>query len=169
MNQKHKNLYLFLLSSILLSFLSCHHNPEAINVSFHNFGPNGMMPDEEYIFSPFENLDYDSLIISKYDISLIIRYSDKCRIKQLPLKIESSSFNFDTIYNSEISAILFDDKNKNSGKGGLGSYETIIPFRDNESFDKGLSLAISTPEKNAQGIIALGVICNPVPIDFNNK
>ena len=127
------------------------------NVMFFDFGDSGMISHNFYNFIPFDNLEPDSTGL--YNIDIIIRYTDKCQLQYLPLKIECSSFKLDSISQFNLSVALFNDDNKNEGKGRFGFYESVTPLKIDVPFDEGLNIAVSTVEKDTQGIISLGLNC----------
>ena len=145
-----------LFSLLLLS--GCHHVNHADDSCFYEFDEKGPAPLVEYSFFPFKNGRIDSVAIKKYDLALVVRFNDKCQLKQLPLSIETSSFNRDEISKSKIVIDLFDNNNNSLGKGNFGLYECEIPLAENIDFDEGLCLSIETSQPYVAGVLALGIV-----------
>lgn len=158
--KRNKSLIILIFLTFLLNG-ACRETSINHKIDFIDFGHVGMIPSEQYIFQPFKEIENDSLNINKYDISIILRYTDKCSLKFLPLQIEASSYNYDSIYNYKLEAILFEDDTTFTSNKNYGLYETEILLLVAETYDEGLNLAISTYEKDTKGIISLGLNCSP--------
>lgn len=158
MNQINKFFFSIAVTILLLSFFSCVRDSKIYNVSFYEFPASGLIPSKDYIFYPFENWNHDS-INNIYNLFLVVRYTDQCKLKYLKLNVESSSFNYDSIHNEVVKIDLFDNDNHFCGKGGFGFYENSFPIIKNQPFDENLSIAVSSAEKDTKGIIALGLLC----------
>lgn len=147
---------------ILLIFLmgSCYKNPILSHSFFYELGEEGLSQNQEYVFFPFEQMDKDTLGL-KYDFFLIIRFSDRYKLKYLPLEIESSDLNCDTIIKEVINLNLFDNDNQLIGKGNFGIFERKILLKKKQLFDESAFVAISTKEKATEGILSLGLLTLP--------
>ena len=158
MNRKPKFCPGFIVFLILVLSYSCAKNKNELNGSFYDFNDKGIETAREYVFYPFMKMSRDSLEFNKYDLMMVVRYSDKCEVKELPVNIEISSYNKDSISFNRLSLVLFDDENLFLNKKGFGFYEVSFPVLENIPFDEGLTIAISTKEKETRGIVALGII-----------
>lgn len=154
-----KNLiYLPLFISCL--FFSCKGSVNHKDSFFYDFDQEGMKPDLEYIFYPFErieNISSDSI----FSLTLSIRYSNILHLQRLPLNIEFASFENDSIRNIKINVPLFDDKDSYKGKGNFGLYESDYTFLHNQKFEDGFFVSVSTSEKETHGILSLGIVIDP--------
>ncbi|MCH5235709.1 MAG: hypothetical protein J1E16_10480 [Muribaculaceae bacterium] len=121
------------------------------------FGDKGMAPHREYTFYPFESID-KNLSKDLFSISISLRYTDSCKFKFLPLKVEYASLVNDSIIEKNIKIPLFDDNGRYKGKGNLGIYESEISLINNQPFEEGFFISLSTFETKTEGIISLGVI-----------
>lgn len=148
---------LFFISSMLLIFVSCKDISDVKESQFYNFEKSGMGENVEYLFNPFEG-NFDNNIQNKYDIIIEVRYSDKCRLKSLPLNVELSSLKNDSIHQRKISIPLFDDKDNFQGKGHFGVFESNFELLKSHVIEEGLNICVSTPEVDSSGILALGVV-----------
>lgn len=157
--KKIHNLFLlgFICATLILS-IAC--SDKLQKNFFYDLGEEGMIPDKQYLFSPFDSLFFDK--DSFYKIDLSIRYSDNCHIKKLPLEIEYSSLNKDSIYKKKFMVALFDDEDHFKGKGNFGVYEDIIPLLENQPAEEGFFISVSTPDKKTAGLISLGIICKKI-------
>lgn len=145
----------FSLAFLLL--FACKQKDMVSQSVFQEFGSEGMVPLKEYVFLPFDSL-VSSSSDSVFDISIAVRYSDRCRLRDLPLNVETVSFSADTIFFSNISVPLFDAEDSLEGKGNFGIYEQTYPLLKHQKPDERLSIAVSSHEKLLEGILALGVI-----------
>ena len=152
----------FLFVVFILSAAGCSRDFSKENASFVNFGGEGLEPGREIVFYPFRNTRLDS-IDTRYDVDLVVRYVDKCSLKSLPINVETSSCNADSISNRHFTIDLFDDSGNYSGKGNFGFYEKVVPLLEAKSYDEGMLIAVSTTEENTRGIVSLGVVCNQIP------
>lgn len=153
---KPKVLPLFLLGFFL--FISCGKIKKIGYSEFNDFGYSGMMPSVVYEYFPCKVLEKDS-IDKIYDINLVVKYSLRCHSETLPLEMEVSSLESDTIITEHIDVQLFDKDGVPKGKGNYGVYEKIIPLRKRAKIEEGQSISFSTPMPEAKGIVALGVVC----------
>lgn len=142
---------------ILIALSSCIKNSEIKEATFVNFGENGLQPNEQFTFYPFEKIKHPN---SKddYSISISIRYLDICELKYLPLKIEYASLENDSIIEKKIIIPLFDNNGIYKGKGNLGLYESETDILSSQPFENGFFVSITSPEVKTQGILSLGVI-----------
>lgn len=123
-----------------------------INLEHHN-----MVPDYVYEFHPFEYIPDDSLENKRFDIGIIVRYSDKCEIKELPLRVEYMLNLQDSLVAVDKTTILFDDSDEKLGKGNYGIFETDFELVKDVVLDNNFMIYVSTPQQGATGIISLGV------------
>lgn len=147
-------------SFLLLLFVacfSCSDNKIPYNSEFYDFGHKGMEARKEYLFYPFKDQE-DSTSKKSYNINLILRYSDKCEIKCLPLDVEAGSLWRDSLLHARIPVRLFDDEDNVAGKGNYGVFETEVPVLHTDSIMDGMYISISTLEKHTDGIVSLGIV-----------
>ncbi|MCH5231429.1 MAG: hypothetical protein J1F43_06500 [Muribaculaceae bacterium] len=116
-----------------------------------------MTPDKEYLFTPFDGISFDSIQKPDYSVELIVRYSDRCAIKELPLKFETISIFNDSIIERELKVKLFNDDDEISGSGNYGIYQTQIPLFPKVLADENFFITFSTPERITSGLLSLGV------------
>ena len=149
--------YYFII--IILIFLnSCINKDLKSFSSYEDFNGQGMVPYREYMFFPFKEMEkYKDT--ENFSISIEVRYSDKCNIRYLPLKVEYSSLERDTIDTSLINIPLFDANGQNTGKGNYGIFDYRVNVLPHQKPEEGFFMALSTEERNTNGILALGVIC----------
>lgn len=147
------------LFSLLILLYSCG-DTKIKGIQYQNFGTEGIVPEQDYVFYPFQNIDKPETN-KPYEISLVIRISDLCRIKELPLNIETGSPLLDSIYSFNLKVNLYNDSDLMKGKGNMGISEISVPLFSEINFDSDRFISLSTPEKETKGIISLGIISTP--------
>lgn len=146
------------LCFILSFLLSCEKSEDRKTTFFYDFDQEGMIPGFEYVFYPFE----DSLELRNKNnnfLDLKIRYSDKCNIRTLPLNLEISSLQRDTLQTISIEVPLFNEEDSMEGKGNFGVYETSLPLLKNVPVEESFFVSVFTPETKTQGILSIGIVC----------
>lgn len=149
-------LFIFFIS-VFVCLVSCREDKDKMGSSFIDLGIDGMTQDYQYIFQPLESLYFDSISTSRFNVELILRYTDKCRFKELPLVTESFLKLNDTIDTREMSIPLFNQEGKVKGKGNYGIYQEEVPFLQDQELDENFFISLSTTEPDTEGIVALGV------------
>lgn len=144
---------MMLLSALV--FLSC----GSKNSEFYDYGSEGLQPEVEYIFYPFDSLHSHKADLSSKELLLLIRYSELCDLKELPLSVEWSSLEQDSVRECKIKVPLFNQENTYIGKGNFGIFETTYPLMVIDKPQEGLYISLSTQEKETKGILSLGVTC----------
>lgn len=163
MRNKHlKDIYLFLLffSSFFIVGSGCiskENLPYASLSNFIEFGSHGMQPSIEYVFSPFDSIS--KIDKDFFSIMVVIRYSERCRIRSLPLNIEYLSAT-DSIISKNLLVNLFHNDGTVVGYGNYGIYEVKFPLLNEIKPSPEFFVSISTQEKATSGIISLGLITN---------
>lgn len=155
----YRNLIIFFPFCIFL--FSCSTQPEQSRSSFIDFDDSGMLANKEYLFQPFDSIS-PSIANNLYDLYLELRYSNVCRIKQLPIDIEIGSVWDDSIINKKINLKLFDKDDNFQGKGNFGVYEISANIIDSIKIKDGFFISVSTPESNTKGIISLGTLIKKI-------
>lgn len=113
-----------------------------------------------YEFMPFDSLLYkDSLLKFDYNLFLIVRYTEKCRLKNLPLNIEYASLNRDSVISLNINIPLYNSNGRPVGYGNYGLYETSYALLEKINPEEGFYIAVKTHEENTPGINSLGIVC----------
>lgn len=161
MRRRANNLFFAFLVAIFLMVVGSACQPSHCYIHFQDLGASGLVPDKEYVFKPFEKSDKKNLN-GTFKIDIAVRYNDKCTLETLPLNIEISSFNSDSISNLNLKIPLFDNKEEGSAKGSYGIYEAVVPLTADQNYDEGLTIALASPEKDSNGIIAIGIICDKI-------
>lgn len=154
----------FILLIPLLIHTSCKKSEDLEESCFYDFDREGMKPDLQYIFNPFKDFQ-DSLKINEkeiYSIDLIIRYSELCELRKIPLDVEYASLDNDSLKTKRIEISLYDESDYIEGKGNYGIYDVTVPFLKHQVVEKGFYISISTPEKSTHGILSLGIICKNI-------
>lgn len=150
----------------MISVFSCSEIGEYSESTFIDFGEKGMIPKYEYLFYPFEKISEENKnSISKseeFKMFLEVRYSDQCIISQLPLNMEYSSVNQDSIFNKKLNIGLFDVEDNGLGKGNFSIRTTKIPLFDSLKIDKDLFVAFSTDATQTEGILSIGITIIPI-------
>ena len=116
-----------------------------------------MLKNVEYIFNPFN----DSIVLKDdkdYKVALIIRYSDECKVKSLPLNIEYASLVNDSIKEKKIVLPLFDEQKYNNGKSNFGVYESEYLLFECQAPEDGFFISIVSPTSDIEGLLSLGII-----------
>lgn len=141
----------------LLFLFSCREKIGIQNIEFYDFGKKGMLKNVEYIFNPFN----DSIVLKDdkdYKVALIIRYSDECQVKSLPLNIEYASLVNDSIKEKKIVLPLFDEQKYNNGKSNFGVYESEYLLFERQAPEDGFFISIVSPTSDIEGLLSLGII-----------
>lgn len=136
--------------------ISCKENMNIKSTEFYDFTQEGMVPKLEYIFYPFKECE-DSASVD-YDLYLLLRYSDNCNLKELPLNIEYSSLSEDSVKNMHLKLDLFDRDDKKNGKGNFGIFETECLLLKNQKYQEGFFISVSTEELRTRGVLSMGVL-----------
>ena len=147
---------LLLIIGLSLFVTSCTDSTNQNFISYINYGKEGMIPCQEYIFDKF-----DSTFIKENDSSLsvflTIRYNDETNIQNLPLKIEWPD-DSDSIHDKEFIIPLFNKDDVLEGKGNYGIFENNYFLFNVIKPDDTFFISVSTTEKNTSGILALGIL-----------
>lgn len=160
---KRKLNFLFFISVIFfaISFCqSCSDTSKFSGADFYEFGSEGLTTDFAYVFSPFKDLDSDS-IPGDYSLAMIIRYSNKMNMAEIPLEIEWWDKKENTFIKKNILFQLISE-NEIKGKGNFGIYESeknILSVHDPE---KDFYVNIKSSKSDIKGIITLGVISKQI-------
>lgn len=145
-----------ILLYFLVSSISCQKSDNIHSNIFIDFGKEGLIQNKEYAIQS----SLDSVLFSKKNhssINLVVRYTDSCKIKTLPLQVETILSSDDSIKNFKVELELFDDYGKNKGSGNFGIYEIKYPLIENNRIDHEFKISIMTEEKQTEGIISLGI------------
>lgn len=144
-------LYYFVLICWVSGFVSCGNDHNEISQSIE-FGSEGIVPHKEYVVN-FP----DSLIFSLKDqapsLSLLIRYNELTKLKDVILDIEYASLYSDSICKTSINVPLFDDKDSHYGTGRMGIFQKEIMISNSLHLGEGFFLSFKTPQENAGGFI----------------
>lgn len=143
---------------IFLSNVACTRSTMNFYSFFYDFGSEGMVPDLEYTFHPFEDKEDDNKG-NMYSYTLVVRFNDSCKITDLPLEIEKGSLESDSIQTFDILVPLFDPSGRVSGKGNYSIYETMVPLKKDSPYEEGLFFSVSTKETETKGLLSLGIYC----------
>ena len=154
-----KNFWLLSLLG-LMSLSGCKNLPfidkDSIFSSYVDFGAGKMMPDEDYLFDFFDSIP-DVKKLKDVSVEVSVRYTDRCKIKSLPLNVETASLYSDSIELRQIDIPLFNENDEFQGQGNFGIFETNYTLSQLPEIPEGFFVDISTPEKNTRGIISLGI------------
>lgn len=149
----------FLIFAWILS--ACGWNEAKGNFKFYDIADREISPEEVFSFRPFElnpNQSSDTIAMNdRYKVNLIVRYTDNCKIKGVPLEVEMTSMKMDSVFSCHLEVPLFDNEDNALGKGSYGVFETeqTIPF--NPIFDPDLEITVSPTQEIPSGIISLGI------------
>ena len=152
----------FLSCAFLCGILISCVDPHKRESFFYDLGEEGLIKDHQYVFYPLSEFS-DSLQNSFFKIDVSVRYKSSCRLKELPLKIEYSSLEADSVYDTKIQIPLFGDDDSLKGKGNYGLYDETVTLFKSHPFEEGFFISISSTEEDTHGIISLGIVC-----DINN-
>ena len=150
--------FLALCSFSLFVFGGCSNKFNKEEAVFVDFGSNGMTPGYSYLLQPENLADSASSKHATFNLSVLVRYTENCNLKELPLTLEFLPNIHDSIDNREIAVPLFDNTDNRFGSGNFTLYETEFPLAENISIDDSTYLTASTTEKDTQGIKAIGLI-----------
>lgn len=153
-----------LLCILLLGLMACSYLPEKKNAfaAFIDLGHEGMVENVEYLLRPPFANEADSLKFSEFAgkpcaVSLVVRYSNQCPMKSLPLSVEALYNIDDSVINQKFKIDLFDRNGAPVSPGNYGVYQARLPLTENQILDYNFYVSVSTPQQNASGILALGV------------
>ncbi|MCM1370164.1 MAG: gliding motility lipoprotein GldH [Candidatus Amulumruptor caecigallinarius] len=125
---------------------------------FERIGSEGWDPADILIYEPWP-ADSAEASAHRYDIELVVRYSSRRRIKDLPLSIvreyENGRQEADTVV-----LRLFDSGGSPAGDGHYGVYELPSKVESGLRLCEGYSVSV-TPlaERNeSQGILSVGLL-----------
>ncbi|MCH5229825.1 MAG: hypothetical protein J1F12_07540 [Muribaculaceae bacterium] len=129
---------------------------ELEEAEYINFDAEGLKSSIEYTLAPVKtfNLKDSANYCSLY---IMVRYTDSCLIRQLPLSVEYSLANSNAVSTDKINIPLFDQEGVSYGHGNLTLYETSYLLKENAQIDNCFYLSFETPEKNTEGIISVGI------------
>ena len=153
---------IFLFGVIVCLFSACKEKEVILNSEFYELNYEGLLSGKEYLFSPFNSLADSSFDEKKFNICLVIRYSEICRLKNLPLRIECSSPLRDTISYQNLNLELFDNDDFPIGHGHYGIFELKkCLYRDMNPIEN-FALSVSSDLKETNGILSLGILCEEI-------
>lgn len=136
---------------------ACRRDDNFIHSEFQDLSVSGLEADREYLFYPFNFLE-SSAKDSLFNIFADLRYTDRCSIQQLTLKMEYSSLSEDSIMAKNFTLNLFEDKEGAVKKGKYGIFEQKVLLLSNQKYEEGFFVSLSSKESIDQGIISLGII-----------
>ncbi len=145
---------------ILLSLLlaACGHLTPVVYSEFATIGEEGLITNWGYTFSPvpFDSTEIDS---GRFDLLLIVRYSNRCVSKSVILDVESLSINRPEPDSLRVDIPLFDNEGNPFGKGNFGIYETVDTIASGITLSEGYTVFVSSPlpEKETRGITDIGI------------
>ena len=124
--------------------------------SFVEFNSSGMEKDHEYCFDGFYAYVNDSLGNEK-NVYINIRYTLDFPFRYLPLRIEETSSESDSVISTFIEIPLFDSKGNPLERNLHSLYETEFLLHKDMPIDSVYSIWISTPLEDTGGLKSLGV------------
>ncbi|MCH5224537.1 MAG: hypothetical protein J1D77_01010 [Muribaculaceae bacterium] len=153
---------IILVFFLLLPFLfsGCRPHSTLEGEEFLDLGFKGLIQFYQYEFRPFSEMPENFLANHKCDISIVVRFSERCKIKSLPLKAEYLLATEENVRNKTIEIPLFNDSDIENGKGNFGLYEVEYPLIEDVVVDDCCFIALSTWVPDSQGVIAMGLKWN---------
>ena len=125
---------------------------------FYDFGSDGWNPAECLEFNPWP-ADSVMNVGDKYDLILSLRYSGKCRLSRLPIRIEQVSLSLspDTTF---LEIPLTTEKGTRRGKGSYTIYEVSDTIARNITLTEGYTITLFNPldAQSTSGITNIGLI-----------
>lgn len=149
----------FITAFFIILFTSCRDKNHIFSSSFIDFDHSGLKQNQEYLFIPCKEIGNNDSFHKNCSLWIAVRYSDKCKIKSIPLNIEISSPELDTILNLEKDVDLFSTDDHPLGKGHYGIYETEFNLLEDLQVDPEMKVSVSTTEPDTKGIMSMGIIC----------
>lgn len=150
------------ISLFITFFTGCRSDSASGYSSFMDFDDKGLSPGMQYMILPVENIDEDILKDTKFSTSLVVRYTDKCKIRELPLNLEYILNRGDSIGSEDIKLTLFDKEEDYFGRGNYSLYQKEIKLADSILLDDDAFVSIATFDKNTAGIVSMGIVCRPL-------
>lgn len=146
---------------LFISLVGCSKPDTVTQEDFLDLGREGFIPGVDYSFFPFKD---DSLNVNKgmYNFDLVIRFSDKCKIKSLPLEIQYPVLNSDSMVSKKINAPLFDGNDESMGKGNFGLFETKVKIIEKVEVDDSFYFSVMTEDPNTAGVVSIGYAANKI-------
>lgn len=137
-------------------------NINKAGAQFYNLDSRGLSRDVPYELNLGDNLNYDSLSNHLYNISFIVRYSENCRLKMLPLDLEVIYNLEDSLIKKHLDLPLFDNNDIIEGKGAYGVYRIETPLDSNQKIDQSFSIVVTSHQEETPGILSFGVSWNNI-------
>lgn len=129
---------------------------------FEDIGPEGWQPERCLEFSPWP-LDSLRAVNTRYDVILCVRYSGRCRLKALPVEIETVSLQGSKPDTLQLSVPLYSAFGVRQGKGPYDVYEIMDTIARDFRLPQGYTVTLSNPldAVSTRGITNLGIILSP--------
>ena len=145
-----------------LIFFSCSvsHNRTGKYIDFEE---EGMICNYAYCFDSIISNDWMKKDLGKVEISVNVRYTEAFPFLKLPLNIEETSLNSDSIHNYFFEIPLFNSSGYPINNKKHGLYEVTHVVSSNIEVDSTYTIWISTPLEHSEGIKSLGVFIREIP------
>lgn len=156
----HKPVFRGLLGWILCLFIlsACGRQTPVVYSEFVSIDEKGIPTDWEYTFSPapFDSTERES---GRFDVIVLVRYSNRCASKSVILDAESLSLDHCRPDSLRINIPLFDANDAPLGNGNLGVYEVADTIASGIIIPQGYVISLSSPlpADDTMGIIDIGV------------
>lgn len=160
---------LWLLIFLPCMLYGCREVDNVVSVDFADIEPEGWDP----LFTPeFTPHPADTLALARdrYDLWVILRYTRKCRISELPLTVEELSDD-EPFMKERATVSLFDNDGTPTGDGKLGIYEKGIRIRSDIALPAEYKITVGhlLNKDDTQGILNVGVMLRRSGTEPRNK
>lgn len=142
----------------LLILSACGKDTPVVYSEFVTIGEKGIPLDWEYTFSP---VPYDSaeLATGRFDVIVLVRYSNRCVSKNVILDAESLSLEHTQPDSLRLNIPLFDPNGNPLGTGNLGVYEIADTIATGMRIPEGYVISLSSPvsSEETKGVLDIGI------------
>lgn len=156
----HQPLFQRLMGWILCLFIlsACGRQTPVVYSEFVSIDEKGIPTDWEYTFSPAP-FDSTEMETGRFDVIVLVRYSNRCASKSVILDAESLSLEHSRPDSLRITIPLFDGKDSPRGNGNLGVYEIADTIASGIKIPQGYVISLSSPlpADDTKGIIDIGI------------
>lgn len=148
--------FLSILSFLICSSVSCRKTyteiPEVVE-----FGSQGMVQNRDYVVT-FPDSLLSSIENSLATLSIIFRYNEHVKLKDLLINYEYASLYSESVVDSFLNIPLFEEKVSFPRHGHMGILQKEILISDSVKVGEGFFFSFKTLQKNTFGLIDATVI-----------
>ena len=143
---------------LLIVMNACGKFSPVVYSEFADIDGDGIPQNWEYTFCPVP-ADSSELATGRFDMIIVVRYSNRCASKSVILDVESLSLEHSEPDSARVTIPLFSAEGTPLGKGNWGILEIADTLAKGISIPEGFVVSMSSPldEKDTEGILDIGI------------